>query len=51
MPFCSDRCRLIDLGRWFDEDYSMPAELSDELDDDGYEGYGGSVDDPGNGEL
>ena len=20
-PFCSDRCRLVDLGRWFKEDY------------------------------
>jgi endogenous inhibitor of DNA gyrase (YacG/DUF329 family) len=20
-PFCSDRCRLIDLGRWLGEDY------------------------------
>jgi endogenous inhibitor of DNA gyrase (YacG/DUF329 family) len=23
-PFCSDRCRLIDLGRWLDEAYSVP---------------------------
>ena len=23
VPFCSDRCRLIDLGRWLDEDYSV----------------------------
>ena len=21
VPFCSDRCRLIDLGRWLDESY------------------------------
>ena len=21
LPFCSDRCRLADLGRWFREDY------------------------------
>lgn len=25
-PFCSERCRLIDLGRWADEDYRIPAE-------------------------
>ena len=25
-PFCSDRCRLIDLSRWFDESYAVPAE-------------------------
>ncbi len=22
-PFCSMRCRMIDLGKWFDEDYKM----------------------------
>jgi hypothetical protein len=25
-PFCSERCRLIDLGRWADEEYRVPAE-------------------------
>ena len=25
-PFCSERCKLIDLGRWLDEDISMPHE-------------------------
>ena len=25
-PFCSDRCRLSDLGRWFGEAYRIPAE-------------------------
>ncbi len=20
-PFCSERCRLLDLGKWFDEEY------------------------------
>lgn len=24
-PFCSERCRLIDLGRWADEEYKIPA--------------------------
>jgi uncharacterized protein len=24
-PFCSERCRLIDLGRWIDERYSVPV--------------------------
>jgi endogenous inhibitor of DNA gyrase (YacG/DUF329 family) len=24
-PFCSDRCRLIDLGRWLGEDYRIPG--------------------------
>lgn len=25
MPFCSERCRLIDLGHWADEDYRIPV--------------------------
>ena len=28
VPFCSDRCRLIDLGRWLDESYAVPAPRS-----------------------
>lgn len=24
-PFCSERCRLIDLGRWIDERHAIPA--------------------------
>jgi len=24
-PFCSERCKLIDLGQWADEGYRMPA--------------------------
>ncbi len=23
-PFCSERCRLVDLGRWIDGDYAIP---------------------------
>lgn len=26
MPFCSERCRQIDLGRWLREVYSVPVE-------------------------
>ena len=26
LPFCSERCRRIDLGRWLDERYSLPIE-------------------------
>jgi endogenous inhibitor of DNA gyrase (YacG/DUF329 family) len=25
-PFCSERCRLIDLGAWFDEKHRIPDE-------------------------
>ena len=30
MPFCTDRCRQIDLGRWLREVYSVPVERKDE---------------------
>lgn len=34
-PFCSDRCRLVDFGRWMDEGYVIsqpisPADLVEE---------------------
>ncbi len=29
-PFCSRRCQLVDLGRWLDEAYSLPAEIDGE---------------------
>ncbi len=25
-PFCSERCRLIDLGAWASEDYRIPGD-------------------------
>ena len=39
-PFCSQRCRLVDLGRWLDGAYQIPVEdmdrdESDPLDIDG----------------
>jgi endogenous inhibitor of DNA gyrase (YacG/DUF329 family) len=30
MPFCSDRCRMIDLGRWLKEEHSLPLEKAQE---------------------
>ncbi len=27
-PFCSDRCKLIDLGAWANENYKLPTEDS-----------------------
>jgi uncharacterized protein len=32
-PFCSDRCRTIDLGRWLDESYGLPAVPDPEADE------------------
>jgi hypothetical protein len=28
MPFCSERCKLIDLGNWLDEKYVISTPLS-----------------------
>ena len=28
-PFCSDRCRLIDLGAWLSEERGIPGEDAD----------------------
>jgi endogenous inhibitor of DNA gyrase (YacG/DUF329 family) len=25
-PFCSERCRMMDLGKWASEDYRIPEE-------------------------
>jgi endogenous inhibitor of DNA gyrase (YacG/DUF329 family) len=37
-PFCSARCRDVDLGRWFGEVYAVPAAEP---------GYGGQEDEDG----
>ena len=36
-PFCSERCRTIDLGRWLDERYRIPTR-EEPPDDDGSSG-------------
>ena len=33
-PFCSERCKLIDLGEWADEGYKIPVK-DEGLSDDG----------------
>jgi endogenous inhibitor of DNA gyrase (YacG/DUF329 family) len=33
LPFCSDRCRQIDLGRWLNEEQRLPVNLEAEDDD------------------
>jgi endogenous inhibitor of DNA gyrase (YacG/DUF329 family) len=31
-PFCSERCKLADLGRWLSEDYRLPThDSSDDM--------------------
>ncbi len=38
-PFCSQRCKLVDLGRWFEESYTLPAgprtaqEIAEEIEE------------------
>jgi endogenous inhibitor of DNA gyrase (YacG/DUF329 family) len=32
-PFCSERCRLIDLGNWISETYRIPQKDTDEEED------------------
>jgi endogenous inhibitor of DNA gyrase (YacG/DUF329 family) len=36
-PFCSRRCRLLDLGRWFEGTYAIPVETDDADDDAAWE--------------
>ena len=40
-PFCSERCKLIDLGKWVSGVYRLPSEES---------AYGDSDDSDGDGE-
>jgi uncharacterized protein len=32
-PFCSKRCKLVDLGKWLNEDYRVPDDGSSNEDD------------------
>ena len=32
-PFCSERCKLIDLGAWADGSYNIPGDPSDVSDE------------------
>jgi uncharacterized protein len=34
-PFCSPRCRLIDLGRWLDGRYRIPTSAEEAPAEDG----------------
>jgi endogenous inhibitor of DNA gyrase (YacG/DUF329 family) len=33
-PFCSERCRMVDLGRWFRESYSIDRDVGPEASPD-----------------
>ncbi|CBW25518.1 conserved hypothetical protein [Halobacteriovorax marinus SJ] len=52
-PFCSERCKMIDMGHWLNEGYTVPVKgnLDAELDFDEFEidesdqGFGNFYDD------
>jgi len=33
-PFCSERCKLIDLGRWADNKYYIPGDDEDKSENE-----------------
>ena len=33
-PFCTERCRTVDLGKWLGEEYRMPTDSADEQEDE-----------------
>ena len=34
-PFCSPRCRAVDLGKWLGEEYRVPERQAEEREDEG----------------
>ncbi len=38
-PFCSERCKMIDLGDWATEAFKIPGETLNEPDEDDETGY------------
>jgi len=45
-PFCSARCRAIDLGRWLSETYRIPGESVEQEDELAHAGAGRPKEDP-----
>ncbi len=35
-PFCSEKCKMIDLGHWFEESYRVPIKgsMTEEIEND-----------------
>jgi uncharacterized protein len=52
-PFCSDRCKVIDLGAWADEQYTIPVKPPTGMEDMGLDDESGEgqsdAKDEGNG--
>lgn len=34
MPFCSERCKIVDLGRWLDEAYTIPDDQLQQVEEE-----------------
>jgi endogenous inhibitor of DNA gyrase (YacG/DUF329 family) len=39
-PFCSERCKMVDLGAWLSESHAIPGEPVDDAPGAGHEGAG-----------
>lgn len=37
-PFCSHRCKTVDLGKWLSEEYRVPGEAAGDDEDAGSKG-------------
>jgi hypothetical protein len=37
LPFCSERCKLVDLGAWLEEEYKIASQVGPGQDEDAYE--------------
>ena len=42
-PFCSERCRLIDLGAWLTEQHKIPDEPGEGSEETSGDAHSGSV--------
>jgi uncharacterized protein len=38
LPFCSEQCKLLDLGRWLDAGYRIPVKEDENEDSDNTDG-------------
>jgi uncharacterized protein len=45
-PFCSNRCRLVDLGAWLTEEHRIPGAPADVADENPRGGHAEPPDDP-----
>jgi len=34
LPFCSERCKLVDLGAWLEEEYKITSQIGSRQDEE-----------------